>query len=48
MGSGLGNRMTGQQERADAARIEEEYAARQKAGYPCGTHTLWRKRPTDR
>lgn len=45
IGTGIGTRMTGEQERAERERIESDYAARQKAGYPCGTHTLFRKRP---
>lgn len=47
MGTGLGNRMTGAQERVDRERIEQEYEERQKKGFPCGTHTLFRKRPSD-
>ena len=45
-GTGIG-RMTGLAERVERERIEEDYAARQKKGFPMGTHTLWRKRPQD-
>jgi hypothetical protein len=34
-------------EAADAERIAEDALARKKKGYPCGTHTLARRRPQD-
>lgn len=44
MGTGIGNKFTGRQERVDRERIEQEYEDRLKKGFPCGTHTLNRKR----
>ena len=44
-GTGFGNRVPADAELADRERILREYEARKKAGYPCGTHTLYRKRP---
>lgn len=45
--NGIGNQMSSRAERADLAAIEAAYLARQKAGFPCGTHTLYRKTPRD-
>jgi len=46
-GTGIGNRLTADSEALDNERIADDYEARQKKGIPCGTHTLWRKRPQD-
>lgn len=42
-GTGLGNRLPGEFERQWNADILADYEARLKKGYPCGTHTLYRK-----
>lgn len=45
-GTGIG-RMGAASEAIETERIEEDYLARQKKGFPCGTHTLFRRRPSD-